>query len=252
MANFYFTSQITGTQATFTREEFHHAVRVMRRQVGDRIRFLDGRGGLYRGLITEIDHHGELFRVEIEERRQRQPRQPRLTLAVALPRRKKLHFIIQKATELGVSDFIPLYSDRSCVRPFAPAAAAKKTAQWQKIALEAAKQCGNPCLPVIHPPLPLAELPAGGAAAGGRRLFLHPGAPTGFDSLAEIRERPARLTIAVGPEGGFTAAEAEYLTAGGFTAVSLGDNILRLETAVVAAVVICQYLGGHLSPEPAG
>ncbi len=248
MPNYYFSHQIDTREATFDREEFHHAIRVMRHKVGDQIAFLDGCGGIYRGDISAVDRRREIFRVAIAGQQQRQRRPPHLTLAVALPRRQKLNFLIQKAAELGVAEIIPFYSRRSCVRPLPAPAAQKKLAQWRKTALEAVKQCGNPFLPLIHPPLPLAALPE------RRRehdlgLFLHPPAASDFSLLAGQWPEKARIILAVGPEGGFAPEEEQQLITGDYTPVSLGKTILRLETAVLAAVIISQYLGNHFQGE---
>ena len=152
-----------------------------------------------------------------------------------------MDFLVQKCSELGVSRIVPVITARSVVRP-GPA----KRGRWEKIAREAARQCGRADVPDIGDPVALAaalaapELPR-------RRLMAWEG-----EGGTPLRSRPDGVeptALLVGPEGGFTAAEVEAARHAGFDTVTLGHRILRVETAAMVAVALVRDL--QLPPPPA-
>ncbi len=242
MANFSFTSRITDSTAVFNQEEYRHFITVLRKKTGDLINFLDGRGGIYTGRITVIDSTAKTFAAEVTNRCCHPPAVPSITLALALPKRKKFSFVIQKTVELGISRIIPLETRYAVKQP--PAKSRDKErqlSQWRKTAREAAKQCGNPHLPEISLPLPLASLSLP-AAEDCVKLLFHGQAAHGIATQAASLARAREVIMIIGPEGGFSLDEVAYLDEHDCRAIHLGPNILRLETAVIAATVIVQYL----------
>jgi 16S rRNA (uracil1498-N3)-methyltransferase len=166
-----------------------------------------------------------------------------VTLVQCVPRGDRMDFIVQKATELGVSRIVPILSQRSVVRLDARQAESK-TAHWRAVAVSACEQCGRNRLPVIDAARPLlhylGELPPG----DGLRLV--------FEPDRELQEPEVSLgslsaaEIAIGPEGGFGSDELEAFRVAGFFRVGLGPRVLRTETAAIAAIVWLQARFGDM------
>ncbi|HSY40342.1 MAG TPA: RsmE family RNA methyltransferase, partial [Polyangia bacterium] len=165
-----------------------------------------------------------------------------LTLLCAVPRGPRMDLLVQKTSELGVARIVPVVTERSVVRPGAEAG---KRARREKIAREAARQCGRADLPIVDPPVALAEalaepnLPA-------RRLALFEGERTRSLRAALAGAAPAATALLVGPEGGFAPAELLVARDAGFEAVGLGERILRVETAAIVAVALVAGAYGML------
>ena len=171
-----------------------------------------------------------------------------LTLIQALPKGALMDRIVRQATELGVTRIVPVVAERTQGRAGA-AAQARRRERWQRIARQAAQQSGaGP--PVIEQPVPLRsyleELPA-----GGLNLLFHPGADPLPAAIARAAP-PLALRCAVGPEGGFSPAEAALFGVHGFRAVGLPTGLLRVDTAAVAALVTGAQLllSLHAAPDP--
>jgi 16S rRNA (uracil1498-N3)-methyltransferase len=154
-----------------------------------------------------------------------------------------MDFIVQKATELGVSHIVPVLSERSVVR-LDDSQAGSKTAHWRAVAVNACEQCGRNRLPRIDLPVPLLHYLGSEAAASGAaaRFVLQPdpeaaGAPMGTGTAAQI---------AVGPEGGFGEEELEAFRLAGFRRMRLGPRVLRTETAAIAVLTWLQTRFGDM------
>ncbi len=170
------------------------------------------------------------------------PSRVRLILGQAIPRGDRFEWLIQKATELGVAEIVPVLSARTLVRPAHPEA---KLQRWNEIAEHAAAQSENAQPPVIHKPHTVDQLLQRNAE--GLKLLLHEREEA--QPLREIlRNFPSNsITFIVGPEGGWTAEETSRITAAGFHKAHLGARILRAETAGLALAAILQYeLGDFL------
>ena len=242
MSRFAYTEAITEKLASFAEDEFQHQIKVLRRRIGDDIDFFDGRGGCLRGRITTIDVRSKWFQADITESRTfAQP--PPLHLLVALPRNGKLDGIIQKAVELGTTRITPLLTARTTVRLETKRKLKTRQEHWYRIAVASLKQCGNPYLPEIDQPMEINELNSEiEAGLPLKRIVFHPAAEN-LQSLAELNlARNEAVVLALGPEGGFSPDEISLLNSLGFIAAGLGERILRLETAVVAALTLVQYL----------
>ena len=163
---------------------------------------------------------------------------------MALPKGDKMDFIVQKATELGAAAIVPYAAARSVSRPDEKSMA-KKTARWQKIAREAAMQCGRGVIPAVLPCVSFAEA-ARQAAALDLSLFLYENERQNGARAALSAETYATVGLMIGPEGGFDPAEAEEAVRAGLRSVSLGPRILRCETAPLAALAAVMYESGNL------
>ena len=153
-----------------------------------------------------------------------------------------MDLIIQKATELGASEIVPVLTERAVVRLKEDRGAGKQD-RWEKIALNAAKQCGAAWLPKIAPVQTLKDFLAARRAFGA--LFVcaldENARPIG-EAIQAIRARPvSSVGVLVGPEGDFSAAEMEFIRAVGAISVSLGGSVLRSETAAIYALSILRY-----------
>jgi 16S rRNA (uracil1498-N3)-methyltransferase len=147
----------------------------------------------------------------------------------------RMDWIVQKATELGVAVITPLTSEHAEVR-LAPERALKKQVHWQEVALNACEQCGRGDLPDIRTPQPLQDWLD---QASGQKLVLHTEGQR--QRLSDVStDQPCHLLV--GPEGGFSVREVRAALSAGFTAISLGPRVLRMETAAIAATAVLQWL----------
>jgi len=219
-----------------------HLTRVLRLGPGAEVLVLDEDGKLYRSRIASAAFGA--VRLEIFEQVEGQGEPPlKVTLVQGLARGDKMDLVIQKATELGVSRIVPLVSERAVVR-LEGTRIEKRVARWQKIAVEAAEQCGRLRVPVVEQPLDLAaSLKL--AEPGDTVLFLWEGEKE--RRLRDIlrQHHPAgEVFLFVGPEGGFSAGEARMAADAGAFCVTLGPRVLRTETAgLIAAALVLYELG---------
>ncbi len=220
--------------------EHRHLARAARVRVGETVWLFDGSG---RRCLARVEKVGK-DRTEAAVLRMEEAEAPRAGLALAqgLLEARKLETVLEKAAELGCSDFIPVVSARSFKA--SGERSDRKLERWRRIAREAAKQCKSLLLTEVHPPRTLKELLAGPGA--GRRLFLseHGGRPlrdivTGPAEPAEGPPDPVLLLV--GPKGGWTAGEEAAIQQAGFEAASLGRRILRAETAAVAGAAMIAH-----------
>jgi 16S rRNA (uracil1498-N3)-methyltransferase len=203
---------------------------VLRAQPGERLLLLDGAGAAAEAeLLPGDDRRRGPLGCRIVERRQQAPPSTRLHLFLAPPRPKPMSLLVRQATELGVWAVHPLLTTRGVSKP-----AAEAVAGWEEDARQACKQSGNPWLPAISPPRPLAAVLAAGPPPGylGCPATAAAG-PTAWP-VAGIPD----IALWIGPEGGFTAAEEAAILAGGAVPLTIGRHILRVETAVVAALAL--------------
>jgi 16S rRNA (uracil1498-N3)-methyltransferase len=225
-------------RVTLDRPASRHLIKVLRLQAGAEVRVFDGCGTEIEGRIVRASAAG----VELAlGQRHRVPLPPvSITLLQSVPRGDRMDFIVQKATELGVTRIVPLTSSRGMVKP--PPGKARR---WRTIAQEAARQSGRADVPDVADVTAMDVALAGAAAAGGTRLLLweEERALPLRQVLAQVPSAP--VTLLVGPEGGFSQAEVESARAQGFRVVGLGPRILRVETAALVAVALTQSaLGG--------
>jgi 16S rRNA (uracil1498-N3)-methyltransferase len=222
----------------------HQLVRVLRAQPGERIVLLDGSGGEFVAELRQVDRQGVWADI-VEQRNAAAEPQLCLTLYPCALKADKLEWVLQKGTELGVSRFVPVISQRTVARPVGDLA--KKLTRWQAIVREAAEQCGRARLPELTPPLAWQEAVA---QANGPRVVLWEEAAADCAGLAAWaagqRDHARAASLLIGPEGGLTAGEVLLAQAHGWQAATLGRRILRAETAAIAAVAIIMAQWGEL------
>jgi 16S rRNA (uracil1498-N3)-methyltransferase len=233
---FYSDRPITSDRITLDGPEAHHLLHVMRAAPGDEIAVFDGSGAEFDAVVEQLGRSEVALRVVA--RRDVDRELPfSLTLGVALPKGERQKWLVEKLTELGVTEIVPLATERAVAQP-----TANTRERLHRAAIEAAKQCRRNRLLRIADPQPWSEwIQAGttasnvrapsGAATTVRRLVAHPsGTPrSGIDFAATIP-----TYIAIGPEGGFAATEIAAAQDAGWQTVDLGPRILRVETAAVA------------------
>ncbi|MEO0734067.1 MAG: RsmE family RNA methyltransferase [Bacteroidota bacterium] len=205
--------------------EAQHASRVLRKQTGDVFDLVDGKGGWFQGTVTEINKRGCLLDVT-EVRREDQRAAYQTTLFLAPTKNiDRFEWALEKATEIGVDRIQPIlteHSERKRIR----------TDRHRRIMEAAMKQCLRAWLPTLEELLPFTEAVASHRGTGYLPYL-------GDDTAPLLRNTYApgtNVTVAIGPEGGFSPAEAELARGYGFRWVSLGPNRLRTETAAVAAL----------------
>ncbi len=232
--------RLGGARLTLTGPEHRHIGLVLRARPGDGLTLFDGAGGEVDAEVVRVD------RTETElalgARRTVAGPAVALTLLCAVPRGPRMDFLVQKTSELGVARILPVVTERSVARPDAEAG---KRARWEKIAREAARQCGRADLPAVDPPVALADALADpGLPARRLALFEQERARSLRTALTGAEPEPTALLI--GPEGGFAPAELVVARAAGFEAVGLGARILRVETAAIVAVALTAAAYGML------
>jgi 16S rRNA (uracil1498-N3)-methyltransferase len=220
--------------------EAHHAVDVLRLLPSDRITLFSGEGEEVTAEIVRIDK--KQLELRALSRAKTPPLGCHITLAQAIPKGKNMDFIVEKATELGATVIQPLLSERTVVQ-YGPEEAGKKGMKWQRVAIEAAKQCGQNWLPTV--PMP-ATTKSFLAAAPKFDLMLIASLQPGARHLKEVlRESsstpPKRVLVLVGPEGDFTPAEVNLAMSSGCQPITLGPIILRTETAAIYCLSVLSH-----------
>jgi len=224
--NCYFCSSIPEPSglAVLDEPESRHAATARRQQAGDRVLLIDGRGRRARGVIVSITRRSA--EIEIECVSYVGKRKPLIILACAIAKGDRQKVVLDMATQLGIDEYVPLNCERSVVKPNA-----RSIERWLRVCTEACKQSHNPYLPRISP----AETPDSLATRMKRAYIPLVVAQAGGASTSSVIRTDA-VVICIGPEGGFSDTEKMQLADSGARFLSLGQNILRIETAAVAAV----------------
>jgi 16S rRNA (uracil1498-N3)-methyltransferase len=235
----FFISPDQAADETFivSGEDVRHIGTVLRMQPGDELVLCDGTGTDYRVRITTIGRNE--IRTVVLGRERREPSVPRITLGQGLPKSDKMDLIVQKSTELGVSSIVPLVTERTIVKVRDEE---KRLGRWRRISREAAMQSNRSEIPLITPLRAYEAFVKEMSEASGGLLLLP--WEEGTEPLRQVLRKappPEAITVLIGPEGGFSAGEAELAMRHGFHAVSLGRNILRTETAAVAVLAMIAY-----------
>jgi 16S rRNA (uracil1498-N3)-methyltransferase len=229
-------------------DEARHLRDVLRLKPGDEVYVLNGAGKEFRCRIEESRRDSAQLKV-ISEVDPSRPESPLLlTLAVALLKGEKFDLVVQKATELGVARIVPLVTKHADIQLRDESDAAKRVARWQRIAMEAAKQCGRAAVPEIAIPVALEFLIQAGAAQQlNRLLFSERDGLSLMEAMKSLSASPTLLTALVGSEGGWTDEELDAGRQAGWTIVTLGGRTLRAETAAIVVATLLQHLYGDLS-----
>ncbi len=244
MPSFYVKpQQMNEDKVVLGGSQAHHIANVLRLKAGAEITLFDGTGYEYRVRIITLKA-GEII-VQIIGKSKPAVESPlELILGQSLIKGDRMEFIIQKATELGVSAIVPLKTARS--RRVNQELLAKKYVRWQNISTEAAKQCRRTRLPLIGKLTGVEEFCAEYEAVQVKLIFWEKHGQ-GVKAVLSGTKQVNRAVLLIGPEGGFNAEDVKIAQAHGFIAAGLGPRILRTETAAVAALSLIQYQLGDLS-----
>ena len=246
MPHRYFTKEITDGTAVLRGADAHHLARVMRARLGDTVILCDGNAVEYTGTITGFGDETVEFSVEEGYPSAAEP-DVEVTLLVGYPKQDKLEQIIRHGVELGCAHFVPFFS-RYCVA--APKKEEQKNERYNRIAFEAAKQCGRGVLPDVALPLPNFGAVCRTLGEYDLVLFCYEcgGQPLRslLAGLPRTEGRKPKIAIITGAEGGFAAEEAAAAANAGAKTIGLGPRILRCETAPLAVLSAVMTLTGNL------
>ena len=239
----FFIEAPSNDVAALPPEEARHALKVLRLRPGDEVCALDGAGRRWRGQIGETS--GNRVSVNLLEPLPDNEAPVRVTVYEGLPKADKLDFIAQKLTELGASALVPLRMDR-CVVKLDGRDGEKRRERLDRIAREAAKQCGRGLPLCVSVPMDWNDALR---AMAGHDLLLIPWEEAGGTRMKDVcamKPGARDIGIVIGPEGGIAPAEVEAMVAAGGRTVTLGPRILRTETAAVVAAALAMQLWGDL------
>ncbi len=236
----FYTEQTLSCGAELTLEAgpSRHIAGALRLREGAALRLFNGSGGEYLAHITAVGKQAVSVTVSDYRAQDRDSPLP-ITLGIGISRGERMDLVVQKSTELGVSNIQPLVTERTEVR-LKGEREQKKRRHWQQVAISACEQCGRNRLPAIAEPLTLKQWLAG--ATADLKLVLHHRSEQGLEALPS----PASIALLVGPEGGLAASEISAAEQAGFQPLALGPRVLRTETAPLAALAILQFHWGDL------
>jgi 16S rRNA (uracil1498-N3)-methyltransferase len=228
---------------TLAGREAHHALHVLRIRKGDQVTILDGAGREFLCAVENFDRDKIQLAV-VQTKTVAAPPCP-ITLLQSVPKGKIIESIIQKATELGVARIVPLLSER-VVMDLDDKHAARKAGKWQQVAIEAIKQCGAAWLPRVESPVTPKEFLARAEKFELPLVAsLQPGAqhPRKYFEKFEAQHgrKPKSACVWIGPEGDFTTEEVAAIVSAGALPITLGQLVLRVETAATYCVSILDY-----------
>lgn len=217
---------------------FHHLAIVLRVRAEEALEVFDGRGQVFDAKVVSVE--ADALTVQLGAPRAVPPPR-RVTVVQGLPKADKLELVLQKGTELGASAFWPVAMKRCVVK--LDGKEEKKLERWRRIVEEAARQCGRADVPEVLEPVRLAEV-----AMTDTTVLVLDEAERSLPLSDAVRsvEASRSLALVVGPEGGLDRSEVDALVEHGALAVTLGPNILRTETAALAALAVIRHLDGLL------
>ncbi len=220
----------------------HHASRVLRLRAGDAVQIFDGLGNALDATIDSIQgKHVMLGNLQVCGKQQESGLN--IVLAQAMSSSEKMDWVVQKATELGAAEVVPVQTQRSVAR-LAGSRAEKRTEHWHNVAVSACEQCGRNTLPQLHAPRDFADWLGEMRHVSGSKFILLPGGTSNLQAQPRPQDS---VTLLIGPEGGFTVDEANLARQAGFVPILLGPRVLRTETAALAGIAALQTLWGDFN-----
>lgn len=234
---FISAEQVSGDSIIIADEDVRHIATVLRMKTGDELLLCDGQGTEYTVRISGVAKSE--IRADIVGRTKRELRYPRVTLGQGLPKSDKMDWIVSKATELGAASIVPLITERTIIKLKDDE---KRVARWRKIAREAAMQSNRADIPAVLSAVRFDDF-LRALDSGPSALLLLPWEEA-TDPIRNVLRRTRdieQVIVLIGPEGGFSVAEATMAKEKGFHLVSLGPNILRTETAAIAVLGMVGY-----------
>jgi 16S rRNA (uracil1498-N3)-methyltransferase len=237
----WIADEVNGNTAAVVGGHAAHLARVLRAEVGQEFDVVTS-GAVRRGRIVSISNSKDRVEFALGEEQALKPA-PEVTLALAIFKFDRMEWAIEKCTEIGVARIIPIVARRTGAH--LAAAAMKRSERWQRIALQATEQSRRSAPPEIAAPVKLKDLgsagvpPASQPQAGTTNCRIVLAESEGNMHLRDVlRPQLPGVTLAIGPEGGWTAEELQWFRESGWVAASLGDTILRAETAAIVATAL--------------
>ncbi|MCG9910425.1 MAG: 16S rRNA (uracil(1498)-N(3))-methyltransferase [Flavobacteriales bacterium] len=231
----FYSPHIQFPDTELSEEEAHHGIRVLRLKEGQTVWITDGKGKIFAGrFLPYTQRHA---RIALDETPVKEISLPvKITMAVApLKSNDRFEWFLEKATELGVSEIVPLLCEHServkC-----------NTERWQRVILAAVKQSLNPWMPQLHAPVSFEQF----VIENRKKTFFAHCAEGDKAELAGVLGQDSEFCICIGPEGDFSASEIKKAGEAGYIPVSLGDLRLRTETAALTALIIGRYFSKGL------
>jgi len=229
----FFVNKIAENTALIQGEDYNHITTVLRLDVGDSINVFNNEHGEFRALIKEINRRDRTILLSIGDKvREREQNMVKIAAAIALIKKENMELVLEKLTEIGVDEILPVITKRSVIRIKEEE---KKQARWEKIINEAVKQCGRISAPVVHTTAGSVEELVKDSGEGIKLLVWEKEERNFLIDEAMKARDAGRILFFIGPEGGFEQSEAVYLIGSGFIPVSMGDTTLRAETAAILA-----------------
>ena len=242
MPKFFIPMEDVQGDSLVIREDAHHILHVLRKEIGDHLTVCDGHGQDYECEIVSASAGEVICRILEQYPAETEPA-VKLTLFQGLPKAEKMEWLLQKGVELSISEFVPVATERSIVKLDGKKAEGK-LARWNKIAQSAAKQSGRGILPEVTKVL---SVPQAIRTFDQFDLILVLYEEDRGRSLKAIlrdqNDIPKRVALWIGPEGGFEPSEVDQLVKAGAVTAGLGPRILRTETAgmTTAALILYEY-----------
>ncbi len=240
-------SAVSGAEIILAGEDAKHISLSLRSRVGDSITVCDGKGTDYGCEIKDITK-SEVVLTVLEKKESETEPDVRVTLYQALVKSDKFDTIVQKCVEIGVSDIVPVVTERCISRPD-DASLSKKISRWNKISLEAAKQSGRGIVPTVHDVLNF-ETALEEIKQTDFGFVCYENTPhTAIDEIykaASKSGKPQKIAFLIGPEGGISGSEIDMATEKGIPLASLGPRILRTETAPLCVMSVLMMLTGNM------
>lgn len=235
-----------GARMEVTDDRARYISRVLRLRPNDTLTLFNGHGGEHRATIHSFSRNSVL--VSIDEYLDRDVESGlKIHLLQGVSRGDRMDLVMQKATELGVSEITPVITEYSVIK-LEKQRAEKRMQHWRGVCASACEQCGRNLMPTVNEPVQLRNWLGANIAAGDQpRVILKPGATNTLRSLPGDVET---VTVLVGSEGGFSDEEYELAAATDFLAIGFGPRVLRTETAAIAIAAGLQVLFGDLASDP--
>lgn len=237
-------NNINNGKAVVKGQDAKHLISVMRLSPGSRIELCDGKGTDFKAEIETIS--SQIVTLKILEKFSSLSESPvHITFAQGMLKDKKMDMLIRHLTELGISEWVPFFADRSIPNPN-PKRIRSRMERWKRIAREALNQCGRSVVPHIGDPVQFQDL-IQLYKTGYEKIIFWEKASCPIDAIREQDNKTVdRIIILIGPEGGLTENEVKSAEKTGFKTYTLGPRILRAETASIAACSLVQNIFGDL------
>ncbi|WIO74211.1 16S rRNA (uracil(1498)-N(3))-methyltransferase [Porticoccaceae bacterium LTM1] len=226
-----------GLEFALSPEAARHLVTVLRAKAGTELILFNGQGGEYRAILTEVANKKANVRVDSFDDTDRASNL-KIHLGIGMSKGDRFDLVVQKATELGVSEITPLYTERTEVK-LKGDRVDKKLRHLQQVAISACEQCQLNRVPVVNQPVALKDWL--GNVDAEQKFVLH---HRSDKALKDYEEVPASVALAIGPEGGLSDAEIDACRQSGFEHLTMGPRVLRTETAPLTAISLLQYVWG--------